>query len=89
LNACVITGAFVGRVAAISIICAAIFYLRRRRPQAQSPASMGDDVHYPQMEKTWKSPSDRPLADTSSLNETLTAMTKPYKSKSSAPSDYV
>jgi hypothetical protein len=78
LNACVITGAFVGRVAAISIICAAIFYLRRRRPQAQSPASMDDDVHHPQMEKTWKSPSDRTSADTSSLTETLTAMTKPY-----------
>ncbi|KAF8491361.1 hypothetical protein F5888DRAFT_1736754 [Russula emetica] len=88
LNARSIAGVFVGRVAAFSIICAAIFYLRRRRPRAQSPASMGDDVHHPQME-AWKSPSDRAAADSSSLIETLTTMTKPYKSKSSGHSDYV
>lgn len=70
-------GAYVGRIAAFSIICAAIFYLRRRRPRVQSSASMGDDVHHPQMEKTWKSPSDRTSVD-ASLTETLTAMTKPY-----------
>lgn len=39
---------------------------------------MGGDVHHPQMENTWKSPSDRTPIDTSSLTETLTAMTKPY-----------
>jgi hypothetical protein len=77
LNARAIAGAFVGRVAAFSIICAAIFYLRRRRPRAQSP-SMSDDVHHPEMENTWKSPSDRTSVDTSTLTETLTAMTKPY-----------
>ncbi|KAN0119095.1 hypothetical protein V8E52_004542 [Russula decolorans] len=89
LNAGPTAGVLVGRVAAFSIICAAIFYLRRRRPRAQSLASMGDDVHHPQMETTWKSPSDRTQVDSSSLTETLSAMTKPYKSKTSAPSDYV
>lgn len=89
LNACAITGAFVGRVAAFFIICGAIFYLRRRRPRAQSPASMGDDVHHPQMGTTWKYPSDRKSDDTSSLVKTLTTMTKPYKSKSFTHSDYV
>ena len=39
---------------------------------------MGDDVHHPQMEYTRKSPLDGTLVDTSSLAETLTAMTKPY-----------
>jgi hypothetical protein len=89
LNAGPTAGVLVGRVAAFSIICAAIFYLRRRRPRAQSLASMGDDVHHPQMETSWKSPSDRTQVDSSSLTETLSAMTKPYKSKTSAPSDYV
>jgi hypothetical protein len=78
LNAGPTAGVLVGRVAAFSIICAAIFYLRRRRPRAQSLASMGDDVHHPQMETTWKSPSDRTQVDSSSLTETLSAMTKPY-----------
>jgi len=78
MNACAISGAFVGRVAAFSIICAAIFYLRRRRSRAQCPASAGDHVHHPQMEKTWKTPSDRTSADTPSLAETLTAMMKPH-----------
>lgn len=89
LKACAIAGVYVGRVAAFSIICAAIFYLRWRRPRAQSPTFMGDDAHHPQMEKTWKSPSGRTPVDTSSLTETLTAMTKPYKSKGSTHSDYV
>jgi hypothetical protein len=75
LNGCAFSGTVLGRVAAFSIICAAIFYLRRRRPQAQS---LSGDVHHPQMENTWKSPSDRALVDASSLTETLTAMTKPY-----------
>ena len=78
LNGCAISGAVVGRVAALSIICAAIFYLRRRGPRAQNLVSMGDDLHHPQMEDTRKSPSDRKPVDTSSLTETLTAMTKPY-----------
>jgi hypothetical protein len=39
---------------------------------------MGDDVHHPQMDQTWKSPADRTSVDASSLTETLTAMTKPY-----------
>ncbi|KAN0119069.1 hypothetical protein V8E52_004516 [Russula decolorans] len=47
LNAGPTASVLVGRVAAFSIICAAIFYLRRRRPRAQSLASMGDDVHHP------------------------------------------
>lgn len=75
---CTIRGVFFGRVAAFSIICGAIFYLRRRRRRAQSLAYMGDDVRYPQTESSWKSPSDRTSVDTSTLNKTLTALTKPY-----------
>ena len=78
LNGCAISGTVLGRMAAFSVICAAIFYLRRRRPLAQSLASMGGDVHHPQMENAWKSPSDRTPVDASSLSETLTAATKPY-----------
>jgi hypothetical protein len=39
---------------------------------------MGDDVQHPQMENSWKTPSDRTSVDTSTLTEALTAMTKPY-----------
>jgi len=89
LNGCITTGALVGRVAAFFIICAAVFYLRRRRPRVQCPVSMSDDIHHPQMENTWESPSDRTSADKASLIDTLTTMTKPYKSKGSTHSDYV
>jgi len=86
LNSCAIGGAFVGRVAAFFIICGAIFYLQRRR---QTPASMGDGVRHPQMEKNRRPPSDRTPVDNSSLTKTLTALTKPYKSKSFTYSGHV
>ena len=77
LKAYATAGAFVGHVAAVFIICAAIFCLRWRRPRAQSAASISDDVHHPQME-TWKPPLERTSVDTLTLTEMLTAMTKPY-----------